>query len=174
MTLTALNALERTGFVEALGWIYEDSPWVAERVFDQRPFADRGQLQAAMAGAVTVAARAEQLALLRAHPDLGARARMSDASVGEQAGAGLDRLRREDFEPLQRLTNAYRLKFGFPFLFAVKGSGVAQVLQALERRLERTAEEEFAEALEQVARIARFRLDELLDRSTTKVTKDTK
>ena len=94
MTIGELNACDRAGFVDALGWIFEDSPWVADRAWDRRPFSGIEQLHAAMIGVVNEAPRHEQLALLRAHPDLGARARMSEASAGEQAKArarGLDR-----------------------------------------------------------------------------------
>ena len=87
-----LDALDNEPFVAAVGWVFEHSPWVAERAWPRRPFASVDALHAAMAGIVARATREEQLALLRAHPDLGARARMSDASTGEQAGAGLDRL----------------------------------------------------------------------------------
>ena len=100
----------------------------------------------------------EQLALLRAHPDLGARARMSDASTGEQAGAGLDSLSRADFDRLHTLNAAYRDRFGFPFLFAVKGRSAIDILEALEARLHASVEDELAEALRQVSRIAWFRL----------------
>jgi len=156
-----LNVLSQNQFVEAVGWVFEHSPWVAEGAWPQRPFRDVGELHRAMVAVVTDADRERQAALLRAHPDLGARARMSDASVGEQAGAGLDRLTPDDFARLQRLNAAYREKFGFPFLLAVKGSTSQQVLAALDARLPRTADEEFAEALQQVYRIARFRLDDL-------------
>lgn len=162
MTIAELNALDRGQFVEALGWIFEDSPWVAERAWGTRPFADVDALHQQMLLAVSRAARDEQLALLRAHPDLGARARMSDASVGEQASAGLDRLSSRDFERLHLLNSAYREKFAFPFLYAVKGSTPQQILDTLEQRLPRAADEEFAEALRQVGRIARFRLDQLI------------
>jgi 2-oxo-4-hydroxy-4-carboxy-5-ureidoimidazoline decarboxylase len=162
MTLTEVNGLDRDAFVEALGWIAEDSPWVAGRAWERRPFADVGRLHAAMVAAVTSATREEQLALLRAHPDLGTRLRMSDASTGEQAGAGLDRLPRHDVERLQQLNQSYREKFGFPFLFAVEGSTPQQILAALEHRLPRGAGEEFAEALRQVARIARVRLEKAI------------
>jgi 2-oxo-4-hydroxy-4-carboxy-5-ureidoimidazoline decarboxylase len=162
MTLADLNAVDRDRFVRTLGWIFEDSPWVAERAWTHRPFASVADLHAAMVDVVTNAERGEQLALLRAHPDLGARARMSDASVGEQAGAGLDRLTQAEFDRLQQLNAAYREQFGFPFLLAVKGSSKDDVLDALSRRLDADVETEFAEALRQVARIAAFRLQELV------------
>jgi 2-oxo-4-hydroxy-4-carboxy-5-ureidoimidazoline decarboxylase len=162
MTLADLNAVDRDRFVRTLGWIFEDSPWVAERAWTHRPFASVADLHAAMVDVVTNAERGEQLALLRAHPDLGARARMSDASVGEQAGAGLDRLTQAEFDRLQQLNATYREQFGFPFLLAVKGSSKDDVLDALSRRLDADVETEFAEALRQVARIAAFRLQELV------------
>ena len=160
MTLDQLNVCDRPAFVRALGWIFEDSPWVAERVWPARPFTSAEALHAAMCAVVDAAAEDERLTLLRAHPDLGTRARMSDASVGEQHGAGLDRLTEEEFDRLQRLNAAYRGRFGFPFLFAVKGSTKHDVLDALERRLANSLEDEIQEAVRQVFRIARFRLDD--------------
>ena len=167
MTVGELNGYDRKRFVAALGSIFENSAWVAERVWEQRPFRSVEHLHAAMTMVVDAASRNEQIALLRAHPDLGslrhgsgqARVRMSDASTGEQAAAGLDRLTPEEFERLQRLNAAYREKFGYPFLLAVKGSTKEQIIAALEQRLSRSAGEELAEALHQVYRIAQFRLD---------------
>ena len=106
------------------------------------------------------ASRSEQLALLRAHPDLGTRARVSDASASEQSGAGLDQLTPQEFEQLSSLNAAYRDKYGFPFLFAVRGSTKHDILQALAKRFMNTPEEEYREALQQVYRIARFRIED--------------
>ena len=159
LTLAALSASDRAVFVAAIGWVFEHSPWVAERAWEQRPFASVDALHAAMTAAVTAASREEQYRLLCAHPDLGSRARMTDASQGEQAGAGLDRLAREHYDQLQLLTAAYRAKFGFPFLLAVKGCTITDVLSGLESRLPRGEADEFAEAIRQACRIARFRLE---------------
>jgi 2-oxo-4-hydroxy-4-carboxy-5-ureidoimidazoline decarboxylase len=160
-----LNALDRHGFVDAIGWVFEHSPWVAERTWPKRPFGTIEQLHAAMVAQVEAANAWECLALLRAHPDLGTRASISPASTGEQAGAGLERLTPEEFERLQRLNTAYRAKFGFPFLFAVKGATKHDILHALGRRLQESPEAEYPEALRQVSRIAEFRLNELLGQS---------
>jgi len=162
MTLAELNAFDRERFVQALGWIFENSPWVAERAFDSRPFPDLDALHRAMIARVEQAAPEEQLALLRAHPDLGTRTRISVASQGEQSGAGLDRLTPDEFERLTRLNSAYRDKFGFPFLFAVKGSTKDDILRALKRRLQAAPADEHRVALEQVSCIARFRLEDSL------------
>jgi 2-oxo-4-hydroxy-4-carboxy-5-ureidoimidazoline decarboxylase len=159
MTIGELNALDRLAFVGVAGGVFEHSPWVAERAWRRRPFSNVGELHDVMVEEVAHATRAEQLDLLRAHPDLGTRVRMSTASSAEQAGAGLDRLSPETYERLMRLNAAYRARFGFPFILAVKGATVDDVLSALARRVDAAAEDEWTEALAQVARIARGRLD---------------
>ena len=162
MTMEEINRLDRPGFVAALGAVFEDSPWVAERAWTHRPFAGLTSLHEAMTHQVLASSRDEQLTLLRAHPDLGARARMSASSEQEQAGAGLDRLTPAQYEHLTSANARYRERFGFPFLFAVKGSTKEDVLAALDRRRVASPDEERAEAMRQVYKIARFRLDELL------------
>jgi 2-oxo-4-hydroxy-4-carboxy-5-ureidoimidazoline decarboxylase len=167
MTVAELNGLDRTSFVAALGWVFEDSPWVAERTWPARPFADVNALCDAMTGQLAAATPEQQLVLLRAHPDLGTRARISPASTGEQASAGLDHLTPQEFDFLHQLNSAYRKKFGFPFLFAVKGSTKNDILQALQVRLAASPGEEHQEALRQVLRIARFRLLEMIQEGTS-------
>ena len=162
MRLSELNAMDREAFVASIGGVFEHSPWVAERAYGAKPFASVDALHETMTSEMRRATRDEQMALLRAHPDLGARARMSDSSTAEQAGAGLDRLTPLQFDTVQRLNREYRERFGFPFLFAVKGSTVGDILAALETRRHAGQDEEFDEALRQVARIARFRLDTIL------------
>jgi OHCU decarboxylase len=159
LTIAQVNQLDRNEFVDAVGWVFEHSPWVAARAWDARPFADGAALHHAMTQQVRAASRDEQLALVRAHPDLGARTRMSAASTGEQAGAGLDQLSPEEHQRLQTANERYRRTFGFPFLFAVRGSTPREVLAALESRLASTPAEEFETAVLQVFRIAAFRLE---------------
>jgi 2-oxo-4-hydroxy-4-carboxy-5-ureidoimidazoline decarboxylase len=167
MTIAELNRLDRSSFVSALGRVVEDSPWVAERAWSARPFGDVDALCDAMSGQLTAAVAEEQLALLRAHPDLGTRARISPASTGEQASAGLDQLTAQEFDFLHQLNSAYRKKFGFPFLFAVKGSTKNDILQALQARLAASPAEEYQEALRQVQRIVRFRVLEMVQEGTS-------
>jgi OHCU decarboxylase len=161
MTLQEINTLTREDFVKAMGWVFEDSPWVAEAAWNLRPFASCGELHNAMRQQVENAAADRQFALLRAHPDLGNRVRMSEASSREQTGAGLNQLTPEERDSLLALTREYRGRFGFPFLFAVKGSSNRDIIEALRRRIGATPEHELREALEQVYRIAWFRLEEL-------------
>ena len=162
MTLSQLNALELNDFVEQVGWVFENSPWIARRAWKHRPFASLDDLHMRMTSEVASASSNEKLALLRAHPDLGTRASVSDTSAKEQAGAGLHQVPPAEFARLHQYNEAYKAKFDFPFLFAVKGANKLAIMQALESRLQSTAEEEFQEALRQVYRIARFRLEDII------------
>ena len=156
---------EQIAFVEKVGWVFEHSPWVAVRASSSLPFLNLKAMHDAMVQVVRQATPTEQLALIQAHPDLGARAKMSDASVGEQAGAGLNQLTSEEFDTLQKLNAAYKSRFGFPFIYAVKGSTKHDILRALETRLGNTQEAEHATALEQIFRIAWFRLSDIFKES---------
>ena len=159
MTIEQINSLSKDGFIEALGWVYEHSPWVAERAWANRPFASLEDLARRMNGEVDAASKDEQLALLRAHPELGTRMKIGRGSAAEQAGAGLDQLTEEEYEVLLALNERYSSRFGFPFIYAVKGSGKGDILNALFVRLEEDPETEFRQALWEVSRIARFRLE---------------
>ncbi len=165
MTLGELNVLGRDRFVSVLSRIFEQSPWVAERAWQHRPFTGLDHLHAAMVTEVESAGHAAQLRLLQAHPDLGARVELSALSAAEQCGAGLDRLTASTRDRLRQLTAAYRAKFGFPFLIALRGCSapdvVDDVILAIERRLPASPDEERREALSQVYRIAAFRLDDV-------------
>jgi 2-oxo-4-hydroxy-4-carboxy-5-ureidoimidazoline decarboxylase len=166
LSLSALNGLDRGAFTQALGRVFEQSPWVAERAWGRRPFATVAELHAAMAATVEAATPAEQLALLGAHPDLAGRAAragaMSADSVAEQAAAGLSRLTDEEYERFHRLNTAYRERFGFPFIIAVRRHDVAGILAAFESRRGHTRGEEIRIALAEVADIARLRLEGLV------------
>jgi 2-oxo-4-hydroxy-4-carboxy-5-ureidoimidazoline decarboxylase len=162
VTLEQLAGMSRAEFVATLGGIFEHSPWVAEGAFDGGPFASVEALHAAMTRVVREAPRDAQLALLRAHPDLAGRAAragaMTAASVAEQASAGLDRLTDEEYERFTRLNAAYRERFGFPFVIAVRRQTRAGILAAFERRLAQPVAREIDTALDEVFEIARLRL----------------
>lgn len=160
MTLEQLNTADLTTFTTHLGWIFEHSPWVAEAVYPLRPFPTLAVLHAAMVHVVESAPPEAQLALIQAHPDLGTRARLSTASSNEQQGAGLDTLTPTEYEELHTLNTAYKNKFGFPFIYAVKGSTKHDILRALRDRLPGHPDAERGTALQQIYRIAQFRLED--------------
>ena len=171
MNLQNLNSLSEAEFVSVLGGIFEHSPWVAEAVAGGRPFASVSALHQAMVQVVENASVTKQLALIRAHPDLAGKAaragNLTDASTSEQKGAGLDRLDDTEYERFHRLNDAYKQRFDFPFILAVrgfdgKGHDKYSILASFETRLQNTPEQEISEALRQIARIAELRLGDML------------
>ncbi len=150
-------------FVQRYGGIYEHSHWVAETaaaLVDDS--ADVDVIARVMADCVDNASRERQLALICAHPDLAGKAavagELTDDSESEQASAGLDRCSPEEYERFQALNRAYRRKFGFPFVMAVRNCSREQILAAFESRLENDYDEEFENALLEIHKIARMRL----------------
>lgn len=159
-TFDEINQVDESQFVDELGNIYEESPWVAEQVASDRPFETVDALQTAMQDAVDSASREQKLELLGAHPDLGDQTGITDASQQEQASAGLDQLTPEQYDAFERLNERYREKFGFPFIMAVKGASPSEIRDAMEFRVEQSEEAEFQTALAEVHTIASLRLDE--------------
>ncbi len=166
MTLAELNALSEPRFVATLGGIFEHSPWVAQRVAGARPFASVDTLHRAMVAEVERASADERLALIRAHPELAGRAAVRDEltteSRREQAGAGLSECSSDEFARLTELNARYRARFRFPFVLAVKGYDRTGIIDEFARRVDNDPADEQAEAIAQIARIARFRLDALV------------
>jgi 2-oxo-4-hydroxy-4-carboxy-5-ureidoimidazoline decarboxylase len=166
MTLDDLNRCPHDAFTTALGGLFEHSPWVAERVVALRPFASADALHAAMCQAVAAAGEALQMALIRAHPQLAGKAairgELTESSTNEQRGAGLDQCTPEEFAEITRLNADYDARFGFPFILAVKGHTRSSILTNMRARLGHRRDVEIAEALAQIERIARFRLNALL------------
>ena len=164
LSIDDLNRMAAAEFTAAFGDVAEHSPWVAERAAGARPFADRDAVAQAFAAALRGATRDERLAVLRAHPDLAGRAAVSgdltEHSRREQAGAGLDRLTPQEFERFTVLNAAYKERFGIPFIFAVKGATAAMILAAFEERLANGQEVELKNAIDNVCRIMRFRIED--------------
>ena len=164
LSIDAVNALDVTVFTARFGDVAEDSPWVAEAAFGGRPFGDREALVEAFTAVVRSAPREAQLALLRAHPDLAGRAAVAgdiaEESRREQSGAGLDRLTTDEHARFQDLNTRYRERFGFPFIFAVKGASKEAILTAFDARIGNDADAELAAALANVERIVRFRIED--------------
>ena len=157
------GTLDREGFLARYGGVYEHSPWIAGAVWDEGAASDDvATLAGAMAARVEAAGEDARLALLRAHPDLAGKlaveGELTAESTSEQAGAGLERCSPEEFEEFQRLNDAYKARFGFPFILAVKGHDRAAILDAFRRRVGHDRAAELCEALAQVHRIARLRL----------------
>jgi len=164
VTLDTLNKADRQSFVAALGQVMELAPWVAEEAFAARPFAGLAALHRAMTDAVRKSGEQRQRALIEGHPDLAGRAarahELSADSAAEQAGAGLDRLSEDEFATFNRLNDAYRSKFGMPFIVCVRRHGKESILRQFERRLGNDPAVERDAALAEIFRIAALRLDQ--------------
>jgi OHCU decarboxylase len=162
------SSLTREDFVKAFADIYEHSPWVAQKAFDLGHGSDIDDvevLHARMSDILLSADHATQLALINAHPDLAGKAavqgQLTEASTNEQAGAGIHQCTAEEFARFTELNDAYKAKFAFPFIMAVKGSNRHQILAAFETRIHNSAQTEFACALAEINKIALFRLQTL-------------
>ena len=176
-----MNRVNREAFVARFGGVYEHSPWVAERTHDSgalpgflseidrdpagelRSSAEADALASVLAATLASADDAAKLALIRAHPDLvGAAAlagALTDDSTAEQSSAGLDRCTSEELDRFRKANAAYRERFGFPFVLAVRGADRPAILAAFEHRLGNDESTEWHTALAEIDRIARFRLE---------------
>lgn len=160
--------MKKEEFIDRFGDVYEHSPWIAAKAHrDDLDAGNVDEVATAMADCVEEAGEVRQLALLQAHPDLAGRAavagEMTEASTGEQTSAGIDQCTPEEFERFQALNARYRDKFGFPFIMAVRGSNRHTILDAFEERVKNDHDTAFRRALDEVHKIARFRLEALVE-----------
>jgi len=165
-SLAELNACSLSDFVATLANIFEHSPWIAEQASNARPFADLHQLFEAMKASVERAPAELRLALIKAHPDLASKtqraAGLTADSTAEQDSVGLDRLSDAEYVAFERVNNAYRSKFGFPYIVCVRRQTRDSILRDFERRLPNDAASEMRVSLGEICRIAALRLDQLI------------
>lgn len=164
------NTLSKEQFVDLFGTIYEHSPWVAERSFEfglDEQHNEPDLLAQLMADVLSKASREEQLALILAHPDLAgkaaARGELTDESDTEQSSAGLDQCSPDELTRFHKLNDAYKAKFDFPFIMAVRGSNRHLILEAFDARLNNSIDAEFETALMEINKIALLRLNAIAE-----------
>ena len=160
--LSQINELPRAEFVRLIGPVFEHSPWIAERAADARPFASVAALHEALCAVVRAASAAEQLALIRAHPDLVGRVVLTAESQGEQTAAGLTDLLPEEVALFDRCNREYQARFDFPFVICARLNKKDAILAAFPVRLQNSAEQERATALGEIFKIAQLRLADLI------------
>lgn len=163
LDVSAVNKMDQAAFTEALGGIFEKSPWVAEAAWASHPFASVDDLHAKMVAVVRYANIDRQLALLRSHPDLAGKeaqaGQMTASSVAEQASAGLNALSKEEVTTLAGYNEEYKKKFGFPFMIAVRNHTKLGIFNLFQQRLRNDTVTELGNALQQVYNITRIRLE---------------
>jgi len=154
--------MDLAAWLARFGAVFEHSPWVAEGAWRERPYASAEELHRAMMRVVESAPMERRLALVRAHPELAGSASLTVDSTSEQGRLGLDRLSKSELETMQRLNQAYREKFGFPCIVALRlHANRDSVMREMERRLGNNADTELATALEQIGHITRGRLEKI-------------
>lgn len=166
LSLDQVNALSRDEFTRIIGPVFEHSPWIAEAARSKQPFSSLKELHDTLCGIVRASGEEKKIALICAHPDLVGRAALAGTltapSKAEQAGAGLDRLTPGEIAEFQRFNRAYREKFGFPFVICARINKKEAILAAFPVRLTHDRQEEINAALEEIYKIAYFRLQDIV------------
>ena len=163
-TIDKINKLSRSEFVEIFANIFEKTKWIAEKLYNQKPFDNFVDLCSKMLGIFETAGKETQLKILEAHPDIADKVTvnlLTSNSRSEQSNAGLDQCSEEEFNEFKNLNKSYKQKYGFPFVIAVKGKNKIEILSEFRKRILNSVDEEFNEAIIQVGKIANLRLNEI-------------
>jgi len=161
--INKINKLSKSEFIKVFANIFENAIWIAEELYNQKPFDNFEELSSKMLNIFETATKEKQLKILNAHPDLANKTKISlltPDSLKEQINAGLDQCTKEEFNEFKKLNNTYK-KFGFPFILAVKEKTKIEILNNFRKRVFSDPEIEFDEAVKQVKQIASLRLKEL-------------
>ena len=161
--INKINKLSKSEFVKVFANIFENARWIAEELYNQKPFNSFEELSSKILNIFETATKEKQLKILNAHPDLANKTKISiltPDSLKEQINAGLDQCTKEEFNEFKKLNNTYK-KFGFPFILAVKEKTKIEILNNFRKRVSSDPEIEFDEAVKQVKQIASLRLKEL-------------
>lgn len=165
-TLQEINALSHDDFVQALSSIFEGPPWIVAEAWSSRPFLSLDHLHASLCAVMYAAPTEQQVALIRSHPDLVGRAALagtlSPSSTSEQSAAGLDRLTAAEIATFSHYNQAYRERFGFPFVICARENKKESILAGFEQRLHNSRSQEITLALGEVAKICLLRLRDLI------------
>ena len=162
--INKINNLSQSKFVEIFANIFEKTKWIAEKLYNQKPFSSFEDLCLKMLEIFKTTGKENQLKILRAHPDLADKTKIALLtldSLDEQNEAGLNQCSEEEFDKFKNLNNEYKKKFGFPFILAVGGKNKVEILNEFKKRILNNVNDEFDEAVKQVCKIANLRLNEI-------------
>jgi len=162
--INKINKLPKSEFIKVFANILENARWIAEELYNQKPFDNFEELSSKILNIFETATKEKQLKILNAHPDLANKTKISlltPDSLKEQASAGLDQCTEEEFDEFKHLNEQYKKKFGFPFIYAVKGKEKKDILSNFRQRSSNNIDVEFIEAKKQVKTIASLRLNEI-------------
>jgi len=163
-TIDQINKLSQSEFVEIFANIFEKTKWIAEKLYNQKPFDSFKDLRLKMLGIFKTASKENQLSILNTHPNLADKATINSLTTNsrtEQSNVGLDQCSKEEFNKFKNLNKKYKQKFGFPLIIAVKGKNKIEILSEFKKRILNSVDNEFNEAIKQVSKIANLRLNEM-------------
>ena len=162
--INKINKLSKTEFIKVFSNIFENSEWIANELYNQKPFIDFMKLSSNMIKIFENTTKENHLKILNSHPDLANKTKIGSLttdSKNEQSSAGLNKCTLEEFGEFKNLNFKYKKKFGFPFIFAVKDKSKLQILTSFRKRISCDINVEFEEAKKQVKKIASLRLNEI-------------
>ena len=163
-TIDKINKLSRSEFVKIFANIFEKTKWIAEKLYNQKPFDSFEDLCSKMLEIFETTSKETQLNVLKAHPDLADKVTVNSLTTNsriEQSNAGLDQCSEEEFNEFKDLNKKYKQKFGFPLIIAIKGKNKIEILGEFKKRILNSNDDEFNEAIIQVSKIANLRLNEI-------------
>ena len=161
-SINNINQLNKSDFLSIFGNVFEKTEWIAEKVFNSKPFKDIDDLFSKIINQYENCDKEKILLILNSHPELAVEKKLTKESSNEQSGASLNECTFEEFEEFKKLNIEYRAKFGFPFIIAVKGKNKNNILSDFRKRIQNDLNSEFYEAKKQVKKIASFRLKDIL------------
>ena len=162
--INAINNLSQSEFVKIFANIFEKTKWIAEELYNQKPFSSFEDLCTKMLNIFENAAKENQLKILRAHPNLADKIEISSISSDshkEQTNAGLDQCSKQELKEFKDLNDKYKKKFSFPFILAVKGKNKIEILSEFKKRIVNNIDKEFNESINQARKIANLRLNKI-------------
>lgn len=162
--INKINNLSQIKFNEIFANIFEKTKWIAERLYNQKPFNSFEDLCSKILEIFKTTSKENQLKIIRAHPDLADKTKISLLNIDsrtEQNRAGLNQCSEKEFREFKNLNNEYKKKFGFPFILAVEGKNKAEILNKFKKRILNSTDDEFKEAISQVCKIANLRLNKI-------------
>ena len=161
--INKINKLSKSEFIKVFANIFENASWIAEKLYNQKPFNSFEELSLKMINIFENSSKEKKLEILNAHPDLADKAKitlLTPDSKKEQNSAGLDQCTEEEYSEFKKLNKTYK-KFGFPFIMSIKNKNKIEILNNFRKRINSELEIEFNEAVEQVKKIASLRLEDL-------------
>ena len=162
ITIEKINNLNKSDFLGIFGNVFEKSDWIAEKVFDLKPFKNNEDIFLKIIGIYENSDKNIILRILNSHPELVVEKKLTSNSKNEQSNARLNECTNEEYNEFKKLNVDYKNKFNFPFIIAVKGKHKTEILNSFKQRIQNSLDEEFFEAKKQVKKIASFRLEEIL------------